>query len=48
MNQGVQKSFLKFSNLIFAFCDYLLFEKYLTLYLNNFEFLLPKNVLYQI
>jgi hypothetical protein len=33
---------------IFYFCDYFPFEEDLTLYLNNFEFPLPKDDLHQV
>jgi hypothetical protein len=40
--------FLNDPTLIWHFCDYLLFEEDLALYLNNFEFTTPKGRLHQV
>jgi hypothetical protein len=41
------RRFLKDPTLFWDFCDYFPFEKNLALDLNNFEFALPKDDLYQ-
>jgi hypothetical protein len=43
-----EKKIFKWPHPIFAFCDYLPFEKDLALDLYNFEFPLPKDDLYQV
>jgi hypothetical protein len=44
----LEKKILNDSTLFLHICNYFPFEKGLTLYLNNFEFPSPKDVLYQI